>query len=533
MTYLMRLGTLFCVILLSSCAGISVKEYVVTTAIAQNTDSNRYPDCNLPEKAFEHFPLEKPSTIWPDLLASYGFEALDNKRIRTELKWFKKHPNYLERVTQRGEPYLYHISQRVRARGLPAELALLPIVESAFDPFAYSPGRASGIWQFIPGTGKAMGLKQNWWYDGRRDILASTEAALDYLVKLNKLYDGDWLMALAAYNSGSGNVAKAKRKNKKRGKPLDYWSLDLPSETRAYVPRLIALSKIVQQPSLFNQKLYPVANQSFFKKIDTPGQIDLAYAAEIADTKMDMVYRLNPGFNHWATDPEGPHHLLIPVEKADIFSAKLSASPDGNGISWSRYTIKRGDTLSEIANRHKISVKSLQAVNQLNSHTIRSGKTLLIPLATQNATHYSLSMSERLKKRHQRSAKKNPGKRVDYTVKRGDSLWLIAKNYRVETLKIARWNNMAPADAIHPGQKLAIWTNTTPTTRNSKAQLDSQGVVRKVAYKVRHGDSLHRIADKFQLRVNDILRWNALNTKKYLQPGQSITLFIDVTKGIN
>jgi len=484
------------------------------------------PEDVLTEADIAALPEPLPEDVWQRIRAGYQLPQEMNRRVEQQLKWYVKHPEYMNRVAKRGERYLYHIVEEVEKRGLPMELALLPIVESAFDPFAYSHGRACGMWQFIPGTGKMMGLKQNWWYDGRRDVVASTDAALRYLEKLKQRFDGDWMHALASYNSGSGNVAKAMRKNQRRGKPTDFWNLDLPRETEAYVPKLIALAILIADPEKYGLDLYPVANEPYFEEVDVASQIDLAQAAEMAGVEMDTLYHLNPAFNRWATDPNGPYTLLVPVGKAQQFREQLAKIPANQRVTWERYTIRNGDTLSTIASRYNISIDSLKSINDLNGTFIRAGKTLMVPIAAADGDHYSFSAEQRLQSRQAASAQKERGSRVDHTVQKGDSLWTIAQRYKVSTGKIARWNNMAPGDPIYPGQTLAIWTSSNAVTKPAAGN----GVIRKVSYRVRNGDSLHRIASKFKLSVNDILKWNTLNPSKYLQPGQSITLFVDVTR---
>lgn len=487
------------------------------------------PDDDLTIEEYAALPEPIPMDLWARIRNGYQLPKTMNRRVEQQLKWFAKHPEYMNRVAQRGERYLFHIVEEVEARGLPMELALLPIVESAFDPFAYSHGRASGIWQFIPGTGKMLGLKQNWWYDGRRDIVASTDAALRYLENLNARFDGDWLHALASYNSGSGNVSKAIRRNKQKGKPTDFWNLDLPRETEAYVPKLIALAILIDKPEEYQLSLHSIPNQPYFAALDIGSQIDLAQAAEMADISMDDLYHLNPAFNRWATDPQGPHQLLLPVSSAADFEKQLAEIPKNQRVTWERYTIQNGDTLSTIAAKHKISMRSLKAINNISGTTIRAGKTLMVPVAAADARFYSQSLSQRLHNRRSVSAKTESGTRIDHRVKTGDSLWDIAQAYKVTPRKIAKWNNMAPTDPIYPGQTLAIWTNLP---EQISAPRTNQAVIRKVSYKVRQGDSLSRIASKFRLSVNDILRWNQLNQSKYLQPGQSLTLFVDVTKAL-
>ncbi len=492
--------------------------------ILENPDFALDPDCFVTEEEFRSSEAMAEVNLWQRVRDGYQLPPQSNRRIDAELRWYAKHPAYMQRVTERAERYLFHIVEALEERGMPLEIALLPIVESAFDPFAYSHGRASGMWQIVPGTGKMLGLKQNWWYDGRRDVVASTDAALTYLERHHQRFNGDWLLALASYNSGAGNVSKAIRKNRKRGEPTDFWHLDLPRETKAYVPRLIALSKLVARPADYNIALHPIFNRPYFAAVHIGSQIDLAQAAELADIDMDVLYHLNPGFNRWATDPKGPHELLVPRAKAEAFAARVAAIPAVERVTWERYKIKPGDSLSTIAKRYKVSVDSLKNINQLRHNTIRAGKTLMVPVAAKAERHYSFSFDERVAKRYAAVDKKEKGHQLDYVVKSGDSLWTISRRYQVSTAKLARWNSMAPRDPIKPGQILKIWTNTPQAAATS-------GVIRKVSYKVRTGDSLARIAKKFRLKINDIVRWNQIQRSKYLQPGQSLTLFVDVTRG--
>jgi membrane-bound lytic murein transglycosylase D len=467
--------------------------------------------------------------LWNRLRDGYQFGDVSNSRIDKHLKSYLRHPSYIERVTERGNEYLYHIVNELEARNMPLELALLPIVESAFDPFAYSHGRASGMWQFIPSTGTHFGLKQNWWYDGRRDVLASTDAALTYLSQLHKRFDEDWLLALAAYNAGGGNVNKAIRANKRKGKPTDFWSLDLPQETRAYVPRLIAISKIILEPEQYNVTLASIDNQPYFEAVDTGSQIDLAQAALLADVTLDDLYRLNAGFNRWATDPQGPHRLLIPVDKVEDFRAALDELPSDSRVGWERYQVKSGDSLLALAKRFNTSADVIREHNNLSGNLIRIGQTLLIPSATLAANQYAKAEPQRIQKIQNNSTGSSGTRKVNYTVKSGDSLWSIAKQHQVSVGQLAKWNGMAPKDTLKAHQKLVVWTPVGSSTLAS-AGPSNKAVVRKVAYQVRNGDSLSRIAGKFSLSVNDILRWNPIDTSNYLQPGQFLTLFVDVTR---
>ncbi len=460
--------------------------------------------------------------LMDQIRVSMSLPYVDNKRVKSQLNWYAKHPAYLDRTLKRGRPFLYLIASEVEKRNMPMELALLPIVESAFDPFAYSHGRASGIWQFVPGTGKRFGMKQNWWYDGRRDVRAATDGAMDYLTRLHKFFDGDWLLALAAYNSGEGNVLKAVKKNRKKGKPTDFWSLDLPKETRAYVPKLLALAELVRNPEKYHLQFAPIDNAPFLKRVSTGAQIDLALVAELADLSIEDTYRYNAAFNRWATAPEGPHYLLLPLKNADLFLKNIKKLKPEDRIKWIRHKVKSGDSVSTIAARYKTSKSLISTVNNLRKNRIRIDQVLTIPSATRSLKKYTLSADSRLAEIASRPRK---GTKVTHKAKAGDSLWEISLKYKVNLRALAKWNGMAPTDTLSVGKKLSIWVNP----KSAKGIISSTpSETRKIYYKVRNGDSIARISDKFQVKMKDLMRWNKLNPRKYLQPGQSLTLFVDV-----
>lgn len=330
--------------------------------------------------------------LWGRIRQGYQLSPRkESHRVHRQLDWYIRHPEHISKVEQHARPYLHHIVEELEKRDMPLELALLPVVESAYRPYAHSPGSAAGIWQFIPSTGKMYGLKQTWWYDGRRDILASTDAALDYLESLSEQFDGDWELALAAYNAGSGAVRRAIRKNQRSGKPTDYWSLDLPGETKRYVPRLLALAEIVQTPEEYGIRLSRIPDKPFFESVEIDTQLDLPLAAELAGIDIEMLYRLNPGYNRWATDPQGPHRILLPLERVDEFNAKLSELDPDQRIRWARYLIQPGDTLQGIARKHETTVAVLKQANHLDSSLIKAGRALLIPQAVQDPSYLKLT----------------------------------------------------------------------------------------------------------------------------------------------
>ncbi len=471
--------------------------------------------------------LPPAQDVWERIRRGYALPEDKHPRIESELRWYARHQAYMDRVAERAQPYLYHIVEELQSRGMPTEFALLPIVESAFHPFAYSHGRAAGLWQFIPGTGRHFGLEQNWWYDGRRDIYASTRAALDYLQRLHDRFDGDWLLALAAYNSGAGTVNHAIRVNQRRGKPTDFWSLDLPDETRGYVPKLLALAELIGKPAAYGLHLEPIPNTPYFTRVEVDSQIDLALVAELADLDLDEVYRLNPGFNRWATAPDGPHYLLLPVDCAETFTAKLEDVPPNQRISWKVHKVRTGESLGAIARHYHTTVATLRRVNRLHSNLIRAGSKLLIPVASRKASSYALSAEQR--RRHAQNRDRN-GKKIVHVVRSGDTFWDLAQRHGVSVRELAKWNAMAPHDPLRPGQRLVIWARKTSFTTGVPALPQQRRVTKRVGYVVRRGDSLYRISSRFNVSIAKLREWNKLQHGQYLQPGQRLTLYVDVMR---
>ncbi len=525
-----------------SLIGCSSIHTSLTEDVSENTEQNSdnanvviadvkwpAPNYDLPLE-IEEPAAEKPEVgdIWKRIREGFQISHIDHPRIENYRNWYSSNPSYMNRVSERASRYMYGIVEKLDSRGMPLELALLPIVESAFDPFAYSHATASGMWQFMPATGKQYGLKQNYWYDGRRDIEAATNAAIEYLDDLQKSFDGDWLLALAAYNSGAGNVRRAIRRNKRAGKPTDFWSLRLPRETQAYVPQLLALTHLVANPEKYKTTLTPIPNQATYVVVDVDSQIDLAKAAELADISIDDFYLFNPGFSRWATDPDGPHSLLIPVEKADVFTSNLAQYPQDQRVAWDNYKVVSGDSLNRISKRFNTSVDTIKSVNGLRNNLIRVGQQLLIPKATQSADHYVFSAEQRVARKQNQSSGKQGSKKIVHIVTSGDSFWKISRKYNVSVNQLTRWNGLAPRDILKLGQELVVWTSKP--VELSAQQRQGNKFIRTIAYQVRRGDSLARIADKFNLSVADIVQWNSINVKKYLQPGQRLKLKVDVTR---
>ena len=404
-----------------------------------------------PYEAVIEEPREEIPGFWEQLRQGFRLTGTQQAIVRKQADAYGKHPQQVERIFERGEPYLAYILSEVKKRDFPTEIALLPFVESSFDPFAFSYGRAAGLWQFIPATGKMYGLHQDWWYDGRRDVVESTQAALNYLDYLQNKFDGDWLLAVAAYNSGSGAVSKAIKKNRKAGKPVDFWHLELPKETAAYVPKLLAVSNIVREPGKYDISLAPVEVQPFFTVVETEGQMDISVAAELAEMNTEALYLLNPGYNRWTTHPKGPHQLVVPVGNSTVFKQNLAALPDSKRTRPVLHTIQSGETLSHIARRYNTTVQALINNNQLKNTKIRSGQKLLVPAGSHDTAQYA-----RLNKRIQ--AANGASRKKTYRVRSGDNLWNIARKHRVTVKQVCRWNKLDTDAPIRPGQKLVIYT---------------------------------------------------------------------------
>ena len=449
-----------------------------------------------------------------------GFKLDDAQRLAVDqqLNWFASHPDYLERAFGRAELYLYHIVTELESRGMPLEIALLPVVESAFEPYAYSRARASGLWQFIPDTGSRYGLKQDWWYDGRRDVVESTRAALDYLQSLHDEFNGDWLLAIAAYNCGEMAVERALDYNRAKGRPLDFWSLKLPRETQAYVPKLLAMRRLVSNPESFDIAISPIPNQPYFARVETHGQIELKVAAEIAGVTDEELYELNPAFHRWATDPSGPHYLLLPVDGAQVFTQNVSQLTDDQRMHSEIYTVGRGDSVASVAKRFNTTPNVVREMNDLPAGALTVGTDLRVPSPSSTLPAKVLLAAARVDGRD-RSARR-PHVHV---VHRGDTMWSIARRTGMDVNKLAVMNGMQPGDPLRAGQRLRL--------SNSDSGGRIAGGSRKVTYVVRAGDTLTQIAKLFQCSVREIMSWNGIGSRSGIAPGQKLTIRMSSRRG--
>jgi membrane-bound lytic murein transglycosylase D len=458
--------------------------------------------------------LHEHESVWERLMHSFDLpECSDQEENIQWAQWYADHPEYMERIFKRAQPWIYYIAGEIERREVPGELALLPIVESAYDPFAFSSGRALGAWQFISSTGKNYGLNQNWWYDGRRDVWASTDAALQYLSDMAEMFEGDWLLALAGYNSGENRVARQVRKNRAAGKPADFWNIKLPRETRSYVPKLLGLTCLFKYPERFDFAFPTTPDTQVIAAVEIGQQADLVLVAQMADVPIDVLFTLNPGYNRWATSPDGPFQVVLPVEGAELLQASLQKIDASALMRWDQVVVQSGDTLSEISARHHVPVSVLRSSNDINGDMIRVGQKLRLPRDDQLMVdpYYAQAAMELQNLQSGLIA----SQRITHRVRSGESLSVIARRYRVSVRDLQRWNNISDPRTLRAGATITVF--------HSPAQPPpaTSGTVR---YVVQRGDSLWSIAHKYQVRVDDLKSWNSLGKNTVIQPGQSIRI---------
>ena len=464
--------------------------------------------------------------LWRYIVNRTSLKARSEKDLYWHIDWFKKNPDYLTRVTKRAEPYLYLVTQEVKKANLPIEIALLPIVESAYYPFSYSHGSASGLWQFIPSTGKLYGLDENWWYDARRDVLASTKSAVKYLKNLTKLFKGDYLLAIAAYNAGPGRVQKAIRKNQKAGKKTDFWHLELPSETRGYVPRLLAVTELIKNPQKYGQVITPVENKPKIQAVVLDSQFDLLTISSWAQIPIDKIYSLNPGLKRWATPDKVPYQILLPIDAINQFKQNLSHHPQASRIRWLRYQIKAGDSLSQLAKKYQTTIDQITSINKMTSSQIKAGDYLILPLAKGIESDYVLSEDNRETQRLNASTSRT---KIIHKVAKGDSLWQLAKTYQVSINQLVKWNKIDRSKPLALGKSLLIWQPKQPNKVDlSKATDIGINIDRKLTYRVKKGDNLSKIAKKFKVSVAQLKAWNQLDINQPLKIGQKLIVIVNI-----
>ena len=492
---MLRIKLTLLTLIIGACATVSNSDVILLDSKPINAKSG---------DILENQLKETPIDIWERIRRELTIKIPDDQIAATSIyrERLYKNQSAVNRISKSGQRYLFHTLSRAQELDLPVELALLPFVESEFDPYAKSVDGATGIWQFMPATGKEWGLKSNWWYDGKKDVLASTEAALKFLSYLHQKFDDDWLLAMAAYNTGPTRVNRAIKKNKTQDKGIRFWDLDLPKETTAYVPKLLVLCELINNPKSFEVNLPSIANRPYFQRVKIPGQLDLMQAADLAGLKPETIYELNPGFNQWATDPSGPHYLLLPIGVSDRFITQLESLDENDLVRWDRYKIRRGDSLSRIASRYKIEVAVIKEINGMNDDLIIAGKEIMVPRGSAWAD------------------KQSPREQL-YIVLKGDTLWNISRKFKVSIEDLVLWNELNLEKPLQINQEIKIFSRY----ERIRQDLPSREL-RTMLYPVKSGDTISRIASKFEISPQKIQEWNEIEDVSKIFPGQVLKLFL-------
>jgi membrane-bound lytic murein transglycosylase D len=404
-----------------------------------------------------------PADLWQRVRQGFAVPDIEGPLVREKMAYYMARPDYLQRVFDRSRLYLYHIVEELEKRGMPTEIALLPMVESAFNPMAYSRAHASGLWQFIPGTGKRWELQQNWWYDGRRDIVDSTNAALDYLAYLYEMH-GDWQLALASYNWGEGAVARAIAKNRAAGKPTDYAHLSMPLETRHYLPKLQALKNIIMNPEPLGIALGPIPNQPYFVAYTKLRDIDVELAAKLAEMPVDEFVALNPGFSRPLIRASVTPRIVLPADKIDVFHENLEKLDEKSLVSWKSYTPRHGESFESIAKKHGMSVAQLKEVNGIAARTRAVPRLIVVPVsshAAEGMTKLPLMYAPPIPITY---------RRIYHTVQPGETLASIGRRFGVSLEDMKRLN---PQGAV-AGQRVFMEVRAKVSPRPKKRRTASR-----------------------------------------------------------
>lgn len=433
--------------------------------------------------------------IWQALRESFKINTYSREReVRAQINYLRTHPDYFNGLAINARPYLYYILETIKKDKLPGELALLPLIESNYNPFAYSKAGAAGLWQLMPETGSNLGVRQNWWYDGRRGIMSSTKAALNYLKYLNHFFAGDWILAFAAYDSGEGTVLNAIKYNQRYHRSTRFWSLPLPKETQAYLPKLLAIANIIKNPRYYGVNLPNVPYTPYFKAVPIKGQIDLTIAAKLSGMRYQELLSLNPGHNRWATAPNVSKTLLLPIDKVSQF-IKNQDKAISSESRWRKHQVATGDTLGLIANHYQTDIQTIKSLNSLTSDNIRVGQSLILPNEQEPKTiHKNSRVAVLTRAPH----------KVIHVVQKKETIQSIAKHYAVSVSDIVKWNKINQKTTLKTNQSLVIWNNPIKTNR----------------YIVKPGDSLSQIAYLTHMSLSQLKHVNHLDEHSVIKPNQ-------------
>ncbi|MBK1679608.1 lytic transglycosylase [Rhodocyclus tenuis] len=553
----------------SSLPGLRAPEGGISGAPGPRLDvGDALPVFELPPVALAASPIDltaEHEDLFVRLRSGFSIPDINNDLVLYHQQWYLNRPDYLRRMVERSRRYLHHVVEELEQRGMPTELALLPMVESAYNPMAYSRAKAAGLWQFIPSTGKNFKLKQDWWVDQRRDVIASTSAALDYLQAIYEMH-GDWQLALASYNWGEGAVGRAIAKNRAKGLPTDYLSLTMPPETRHYVPKLQALKNIFGNPELIARLgLSPVPNQPYFTTVAWPANIDIEVAAKLAEMPVDDFVALNPAHNRPVIAADTP--LVLPAEKVATFMHNLDQRQNSEKplSFWQTYTLRPGEKLENLAPRFGMSLANLKEVNGIRGRLkLSPGFTVLVAAPDGAGTLETTALAEQ--PRLPEADPTPPAKARTYVVRKGDTLAGIARQNGLSLAALKKLNRKL-GERPAPGTKLALGapeparpgvgnaarrvatasaakpgvsriaaserSRTTLPARASATPARADGKATKLAaqkkapkltrYTIQRGDTLASIARRFKVDADDVLRWNKVSAKS-LQPGHTLTI---------
>ena len=454
------------------------------------------------------FADESSSNLWDTLRYSFKLgDEYQRPEVNVQFNWLISHKNYLSLLGQHSQPYLYYILKEVRRRNMPGEIALLPMIESTYNPFAYSNTGAAGLWQFTTGTGNNFGLKQNWWFDGRRDIYNSTNAALNYLTYLHHFFNGNWMLAIAAYHSGEGTVMRAV--NNKGSS--NFWSLNLPDDTHSYVPKLLALAKLIQTKNPVSSRLPYISNTPYFTKIDVGTQIDLTNAAHLAGLSYPEFLKLNPGNNRWTTAPKGPHIIVLPLDKVDVFVHNLEKIPES----------QRSSLLAKHAVEFDTDLEVIPDSDEEEINTIESEQAPeKIPVKEEAPPVQKIAYASPVVTPQPSSLHK-----VLHIVQKGESFSHLTQKYQVNIEQIRNWNHLSAQETLKLGEKLTIWTtNNVSWSKAPSTASSSKNTI--VYYTIRVGDSLARIAQKYHVSLQKLMFWNTKLEPNRLVPGKQLVIYL-------
>ncbi|MDQ5888674.1 MAG: hypothetical protein RL210_1020 [Pseudomonadota bacterium] len=466
-------------------------------------------------------------SLWDRMRDNFAIPNLDSALVREWEQYYAARPEQLYRISERGKRYMYHVVDELEKRSMPLDLALLPMIESAYNPRAYSPAHASGIWQFIPSTGKNYGLEQTWWYDGRRDVLAATEAALDYLNYLYGLF-GDWHLALASYNWGEGAVSRALAKNRAKGLPEDYSNIGLPNETLNYVPKLLAVRNLIANPEAWGIRLPDIPNRPYFSVVTAPHHMDTQVAAKLAGMSVDEFVNLNPAFTKPIIAYKPSRRLLLPADKADAFSENLS-SFDGPLLSWEQYTTTPGERYLKIAARFGTSLAKLREVNNIGNSKVAHGEILMVPRSSGDPqqpppapefTNPSAAMPA-----YARLEKVEPSSTRQHVVRKGDTVFNISRRYDLSVTELVSMNRLK-SHTLRLGQPLTV-ARLEPvrnTVQDNQSRQTAKAQQRSIRYTAKRGDTLYSIARKFNVDIDDVKTANPRQKKTSIKAGDVLQI---------